>query len=142
MGTVPGFCDVNHHSFLARKLLGTVPDEPGDSPEFTTILLKLAPLPQSPFVKGGALKTPLFGKEGLGEIRKLGLNGIFSVVLNSYLIFLILPLFQQFTCRGRPPCLPRAATGGRPYDYRSEGKIFAKTCEKNSAPSPCCWFGE
>ncbi|RLI67582.1 MAG: hypothetical protein DRP02_14250 [Candidatus Gerdarchaeota archaeon] len=30
--------------------------------------------PQSPFFKGGSLKTPLFGKEGLGEIRRFGLN--------------------------------------------------------------------
>ncbi|MCD6333671.1 MAG: hypothetical protein J7L89_10415, partial [Bacteroidales bacterium] len=30
--------------------------------------------PQSPFFKGGGLKAPLFGKEGLGEIRRFGLN--------------------------------------------------------------------
>ncbi len=41
MGAVPGFCGANHRSCIARKLLGTAPDEPGDSPEFTTVLLSL-----------------------------------------------------------------------------------------------------
>ena len=34
MGAVPSFCGANHRSFIIRKLLGTAPDEPGDSPEF------------------------------------------------------------------------------------------------------------
>ena len=45
MGAVPGFCGANRRSFIARKLLGTAPDEPGDSPEFTTMLLELVPFP-------------------------------------------------------------------------------------------------
>ncbi len=42
MGAVPGFCGVNCHIFMARKLLGQ-PDGAGDSPEITTKLLELAP---------------------------------------------------------------------------------------------------
>jgi len=39
MGAVPGFCGANQRSFLTRKLHGTAPGGPGDSPEFTTTLL-------------------------------------------------------------------------------------------------------
>ena len=35
MGAVAGFCGAPHRCFIARKLLGTAPDKPGDSPEFT-----------------------------------------------------------------------------------------------------------
>ncbi len=39
MGAVPGFCTANHHNFIDRKLLGTAPDNLGDSPEFTATVL-------------------------------------------------------------------------------------------------------
>ncbi len=41
---VPGFCGANLHSSSWLVNFGTAPDGAGDSPKFTAILVKLAPL--------------------------------------------------------------------------------------------------
>ena len=37
-------------------------------------------------VKGGSLNAPLFGKEGLGEIRKSGLDTVTQILNQTLLI--------------------------------------------------------
>ena len=78
MGAVPGFCGANHHSCIARKLLGTAPDEPGDSPEFTTVLFKLAPFGDVPM-----LLLTLIMKSTLGDNYQVVNDFIYKAMFGS-----------------------------------------------------------